>query len=892
MNIKNRALILITLVILLVCGFLFREGISHYNEAIDQAIEIQERLIDSITNDIKKYSFDSYHSEISRFVRHAEDVRQAFAARDRKLLYDLCAPVLAEYREENEFFHAFIFTLPDGSVFLRVQTPEYFGDQVADIRPIVAAVHRERKQLSGFDVCPHGTIYWIAEPVFHQGEYIGAVEFGIAARQLEESLAESLDSEVTTLLNASVWHKAELVDEGFRRHGDYVLLTRGNLVFDSLASGLDYSRMEDQEVVVDGRTHILHSCTLLHDFRGETVGRMLILQDISEQVEKKKAFIVHSLFLTLSVLVIAIGILYYSFGALIGKLEEYARESRKTREELQKAHDRLEERVKERTVDLAKSNARLEDEVMIRRRAEITVDNQRKFLETIIESLTNPFYVIDAETYEVIMANKAACELNGLKTFHGMTCFHMTHHGAAPCSGGEHPCPLAEVKKTRKPVTVEHLHFDQDGNKRHTEIHAYPVMNENGEVIQMVEHSIDITERRQSEQDREKLLAQLYASQKMEAVGILAGGVAHDFNNILSTILGYSQIMALKTEEDNPMRNMAEEIYGAAERAAVLTRQLLAFSRRQVMEMKVVSLNAVIDNIATMSARLIGENIELRLDTSESAGNIRADAGQMEQVIMNLVVNARDAMPGGGILTIATGTAVLDEQYAARHHGVEPGRYTVLTLADTGMGMSREVREKIFEPFFTTKKGDQATGLGLATVYGIVRQHNGHIHVYSEPGRGTTFRIYLPTIDEKAEEVLQVREIPGMPPGKETVLVVDDDRAIRQLVRDALEPLGYTVIEAESGEGAFAIVKKTKGGIDLIMTDLIMPGMNGHELIDLVRQEQPHARFILMSGYVDNMVDRHDLVEAGVIFINKPLLPVALANTVREVLDMEKGWKD
>lgn len=889
MNVKNRALILISLVILLVCGFLFREGISHYNEAIDHAIKEQERLIDSITNDIRKYSFDSYHNRINRFVRRSEDVRQAFAARDRERLYEICAPVMAELQAENEFFHAFVFSLPDGSVFLRVQTPEYFGDNLSELRPIVAAVHKERKQFSGFDVCPHGTIFWVAEPVFHEGEYIGAVEFGIEARQLEESLAESLNSNVTILLKANVWHKAELVEEGFHRRGDYVLMTRGKEVFNRLALMLDFNGMEDQEVVIDGKAHVLHSCALLPDFRNETLGRMLILQDISDQVEKKKAFIVHSLFLTLFVLVISIGILYYSFGILVGRMEEYARENRAARESLQKAHDKLEERVRERTVDLAKSNARLEDEVMIRRRAEIRVENQRKFLETIIESMTNPFYVIDVETFEVIMANRAACDLSGQKTFAGMTCYLMTHHESSPCAGGEHPCPLAEVKKTGKPVTVEHLHFDRDGNKRHVEIHSYPVFGEEGKIIQLVEHCLDITERKQSEREREKLLSQLYASQKMEAVGILAGGVAHDFNNILSTILGYSQIMALKMEEDNPMRKMTEEIYDAAERATVLTRQLLAFSRRQVMQMKVVSLNAVIDNISGMIGRLIGENIEMRLQTTASRGNVRVDVGQMEQVIMNLVVNARDAMPDGGTLTIATVAVTLDEQYAAQHHGVEPGPYTVLTIADTGIGMSREVREKIFEPFFTTKKGDQATGLGLATVYGIVRQHNGHIHVYSERGRGTTFKIYLPCVEDSAEDITKLKEIRGMPPGNEAIMVVDDDATIRRMIRDTLEPLGYTIIEADCSESALAIMEKTGERVDLIVTDLIMPGMNGRELIDAVRREQPHIRSILMSGYTDNMIDRHGVAEPGVIFINKPLLPVALANRVREVLDMDNG---
>jgi signal transduction histidine kinase len=888
MNVKNRALLIVSLVILGLSGFLLHEGISHFNEEIAHAIHEQERIIDGVTNDIKEHSFDSYLFKINHFVEQNEQLRQAFADRDRDRLYRICLPLYQYLHGENPYFHAIDFNLPDGTVFLRVQKPELFDDNIGGTRPIVAEVHKTKEQRTGFDVGKHGAIFWAAQPIYHLGEYLGLVEFGIEVKQLEKALAASLECDVTSILKVNQWQKAELVQEGFQEHGDYILMTRGYTLFDKIADTIDFSRLEDQEILLDGKPHILHSCALLQDFRREGLGRLILFQDISEQVLRKKTFILHTLLLTAAMLTVAFVVLYYSFSGLIGRLEEYSRENSKAREELQIAHDRLEDRVKARTVELAKSNARLEDEVTIRRRAETRLDEQRSFLEKILESMTNPFYVIDAESYEVIMANKAARALSGAETMHGLTCHRLTHHEMHPCASADHPCPLAEIKRTGRPVVLEHRHCDQDEQQQFVEVHAFPIFAQDGRVVQVVEYTVDITERKKSDAEKEALRSQLIASQKMEAVGILAGGVAHDFNNILTTILGYSQIMALKLEDTHPMREMVNDIYDAAEKAAVLTRQLLAFSRRQVMEMRAIDLNTTITNISKMLGRLIGENIRLRLARSEPLGTVMADEGQIEQVIMNLAINARDAMPDGGTLTIETGRIELDERYAAGRPGVQPGTYAMITVTDTGAGMTPEVREHIFEPFFTTKQSGEGTGLGLSTAYGIVRQHNGHIYVYSEPGRGTTFKIYLPLAGVEAEE-RNVQVNRSMPPGTETILIVDDDASIRRLLNDTLEPLGYDLLEAGSGEDALALIERTGKQIHLVLTDLIMPGMNGQDLLDAVRAKRPETKTIVMSGYADKIAVEDGILRAGAIFINKPLLPIALANKVREVLDTGKN---
>lgn len=381
-----------------------------------------------------------------------------------------------------------------------------------------------------------------------------------------------------------------------------------------------------------------------------------------------------------------------------------------------------------------------------------------------------------------------------------------------------------------------------------------------------------------------RLEAHLRQSQKMEAVGILAGGVAHDFNNILTTILGYSEIIAGKLSESNPIKGQIKEIYQAGERAAGLTRQLLAFSRKQVMEMQVTNLNIVVNDMGKMLKRLIGEDLTLEIVTGSAIGNIKADVGQLEQVLMNLVVNARDAMPCGGRLTIETGEIYLDEKYVRKHSGLAEGKYAMLTVADTGVGMPPEVQKRIFEPFYSTKELGKGTGLGLSTVYGIVKQHHGHVYVYSEPDHGTTFKIYFPVVSDSIKDVF-LTPANTMPEGTETVLVVDDEASIRRLVSDTLEPLGYTIIGAACGEEALDILRGSQEKVDLLLSDVIMPGMDGRQLSEIVHQERPEIKTVLMSGYTDDVIADRGILAPGIVFVNKPLLPVALANKIRAVLD-------
>jgi PAS domain S-box-containing protein len=393
----------------------------------------------------------------------------------------------------------------------------------------------------------------------------------------------------------------------------------------------------------------------------------------------------------------------------------------------------------------------------------------------------------------------------------------------------------------------------------------------------------DVTERNQLE-------LQLRQAQKMEAIGSLAGGVAHDFNNLLTIILGYGEVLFESMEPQNPMREEVQAVIDAARRAATLTGQLLSFSRKQVFQPRVVDLNTLVSDISRMLRRLIGENIELTTSFDPALGRVRVDPSQIEQVIMNLTVNARDAMPVGGKVTIETCNVELDQEYASQHAHVEPGPYVMLAVTDTGVGMNEEIRSRAFEPFFTTKKLGEGTGLGLATVYGIIKQSGGHVFLYSELGYGTSFKIYLPRIIAPVDAPFSNQMAEKPQTGTETILVVEDDAAVRQLAVLALRDRGYAVFEASNGEEALRLSQEhASEPIELLMTDIVMPQMGGRDLFDRIRIQRPQIRVLFASGYTDKAILNHWLTEPGTMFLQKPFTPGMLARRIREVLDESQG---
>ncbi len=427
------------------------------------------------------------------------------------------------------------------------------------------------------------------------------------------------------------------------------------------------------------------------------------------------------------------------------------------------------------------------------------------------------------------------------------------------------------------PAAAISSNYRKDGTEFWNTVSVSPVLDAEGHVTNFVGTMTDVTERRALE-------AQLVQAQKMEAVGQLAGGVAHDFNNVLSVIVSYADLIGEDARHEGRPCADIEEIRKAALRASDLTRQLLAFSRRQVLAPQVLDLRRTIDGMEKMLRRLLGANIELTVLSSHDLGNVLCDPNQVEQVIMNLAVNARDAMPEGGELTIEMSNEELDSEYVETHHDVGSGAYVMLAVTDTGTGIDAETQARIFEPFFTTKERGKGTGLGLATVFGIVKQSGGRILVYSEPGSGTTFKLYFPKVDGVAVEPRPSLVQVAPNGGTETILLVEDDDQVRSIASNVLRRSGYVVLVAANGGEALLICEKHGAPIHLLLTDVVLPRMNGRQLADRLRVLRPAMRVLFMSGYPDDAVLQHGILESGVAYLQKPLSPASLTRKVREVL--------
>jgi two-component system cell cycle sensor histidine kinase/response regulator CckA len=418
------------------------------------------------------------------------------------------------------------------------------------------------------------------------------------------------------------------------------------------------------------------------------------------------------------------------------------------------------------------------------------------------------------------------------------------------------------------------------GEARYEEVAFDPIITE-GVVSGVSIFSRNVTERRRLEE-------RLHQSQKMEAIGRLAGGIAHDFNNLLTAILGYAELAAMESDHSACQCGPClEQIQKAGKRAAELTAQLLAFARKQIIQPRNVNLNEAIHNIENLLRRLLGENVELVVIKSPDLSTVKIDPGQFEQILVNLIVNARDAMPQGGKVTIETRNVLLDSEYNRHHADVWPGPFVMLAVSDTGVGMGEETLAHIFEPFFTTKEQNQGTGLGLATCHGIVKQAGGHIWVYSEPDKGTIFKIYFPHVEEPASQISPLVTAGAAPQGKETILLVEDESLVREMAARALQAQGYEVLVAASSEAGLQIARDCKDSIHLLVTDVVMPQMGGSELAGRLRAERPDVKVLYVSGYTENSVVQHGVLEEGVNFLAKPFTPGALAHRVREVLDSE-----
>lgn len=506
------------------------------------------------------------------------------------------------------------------------------------------------------------------------------------------------------------------------------------------------------------------------------------------------------------------------------------------------------------------------------------IDSENRF-RSVIESAPNPI-VVHCNDGSIVLVNKRFTEITGYN-LNNINTFKKFSEHAFP--DPDYRNKMIEKYKglfeTTTPIEYgEDINITcSDGSTRIWNIQSSPIGNWNNKKS-IICIARDVTEHRRLEE-------QFRQAQKLESIGRFTGGIAHDFNNYLTAIAGFSQIALMQIDSNHPLKQYLETILDSTEKASSLTKQLLAFSRRQVMQPEIVNLNTIINDMIKLINRIIGEDIQLRLYLDPKLWNIKVDPVQIEQVIMNLISNARDAMHDGGVLTIQTANALLDEEYAKKHISVIPGEYVMIAIEDTGVGMTEDVKAHIFEPFFTTKEIGKGTGLGLATVYGIVKQSSGNIWVYSEQGHGTTFKIYFPKIAEETTSYTIVEKTNVIPHGKETLLVVEDNKEVRSFILTVLKNIGYKVFEAQNGIEALSIFTEKKGKIDMIITDVVMPNLSGDKLAARIKDLYPNIKILYMSGYSDNIITEKGILKEGINYLQKPLNAVTLAQTIRRVLD-------
>jgi PAS domain S-box-containing protein len=633
------------------------------------------------------------------------------------------------------------------------------------------------------------------------------------------------------------------VNDRFKRFGGIALVV---LVVSSLFAWLVSGRL--QKLV---STPLLHLVDIAHG--------IAVCQDYSLRAEKRSND--------------ETGLLIDAFNKMLAQIEE--RDAK-----LKEANLALERRVLDRTAELRR-------ELQERQRADQALRQSQQQYEGLVDSIDGIVWEADATTWRFTFVSNQAANILGYTTeeWTASPSFWSDHIHPDDRSWATNYCQVQTAQKRAHDFTYRMIH--KDGHIVWIR-DIVTVVVEHDKPVKLRGVMMDVTEAKEAEEALREAEERQRHSQKLEAVGRLAGGVAHDFNNILTVITGYCELMLRQAHPDDPIRRQLDEVHRAADRAASLTRQLLAFSRKQVLQPQALDLNQIVTGMEKMLRRLIGEDIELRTSLAPDIGAVEADPGQIEQVILNLTVNGRDAMPTGGQLTVHTANVTMDpDTLSTDGNGtLTPGDYVMFSVSDTGVGMSTDVQAHLFEPFFTTKGIGKGTGLGLATCYGIVKQSNGDIRVYTEPGYGTTFKVYLPRIVKPQAEQAAPRAADTLAPGRETVLVVEDEPALRELATMVLSEAGYTVLEAGDGRHALDVVAQHREDkIDLMVTDVIMPNLGGKELADRMKVIRPECKVLFISGYTDDALAHHGILGNDLEFLEKPFSPVRFTHKVREVLD-------
>ncbi len=865
MQLKWKAIIGVMLLVCGICtGYLYF-FFNYSNKALRDSLALQTRSAANLAAFINKNHTKQFRHRIENFVDYnlslsRKNLILAFRDRDRKKLQKYSEPFLNILRRECPYFASMAWLLPDNTVFLRVHKPHLYGDNVGAMRKDIAEVNRTHKPLSGYAVGHVGLQLRIVQPVFYQDHYLGAVQFGIDAREILDALKTELGAEAGLVIGNDYFRFISRPLIPAIRHEACAVQASNTEIFEQAGDEI-CGPADTKQINLKGRYYILKKVLAIRDFKGREICHIVTALDITDMHNAERQAIKWALFIAVTVLLLSFIVLNLSFENLLQNIVTL-------NERLEAEKEKLQQRVRERTEELALKATEYE---MVAHAVHNSID---AFVFTGLEGM-------------IIHSNNACCKLFGYEQ--------------SEFIGQFIDILLADEAKDSATIIIEQTKklgrwtgnitcCKKDGTTITCLLSTSVIHDFEGKPVGMVGIVRDLSDIQQIEKEKETIEAQLRQASKLESIGRLAGGVAHDFNNILNVINGYAELGLLEAEPGHPLHDKLMGILKAGRRASELTQQLLAFSRKQVIKQEAVDFNSLLRDVEKMLDRILGEHIEIKTKIEPGLLPIFADRSQLEQIVMNLAVNAHDAMPSGGKLTIEASNFNVDEITSHSLYGLPPGKYVKIEVSDTGEGMSDQVKERIFEPFFTTKGQSKGTGLGLATVYGIVKQNNGAIIVYSELGHGTTFKIILPAAENKKANEPQEDEWTEQPEvGSGTILLVEDDPGVRILTNTMLTNIGYRVVEADLPEKAIDMFHDIREEVDLLLTDVIMPGMNGPELAHRLREIRPDLKVLYMSGYTADTIADKGILKEGVNLIHKPFTMKSLSEAVKGALSAQQS---
>ncbi len=826
----------------------------------------------------------------------AQHMSEPFLAGDRAALYQWAKPRFENLRSGHDISHLY-FIDTSRRCFLRVHQPELHGDVIN--RKTLWEAERTGKPFSGLELGPLGTLTLrTVMPWYSDGKLVGYLELGKEIQPIADRIVKMLNTDLVLLIRKEFlkqedWKRGMTMLQhraAWDQNPGWVIIYPAErevpAVFSKVFSGKENALTARRFSAGIDRQLFELALEPLRDVDNRVIGGRVLMFDISGATKRSRKLVASVGALVLIVGVMLFALLYFYLGRLEKKLaetrrrlvEEYAaseQEQQRHFDELQKVREELERKVLERTADLSAANEMLHKEIAEKHQAEEAIRRSEERLRAFIEESKDAILTSTPDG-RLLDINPAGVELFGysdreeaLQT--SIREFYVDH--------ADRDKFLAQMKQHGFVKNFELPLKRKDGKEIQIVESATAVRDEHGAITAFRRIMRDVT-------DLKRIERQLFQAQKMESIGTLAGGLAHDFNNILGGIMGYATLMKLKTAADHPFFSYIETIEKGAVRAAELTSQLLAFSRGGKFQIRPVAVNVVIADTLKLLARTIDKSIQIRTTQQEPLPAVEGDAGQLQQLLMNLCVNARDAMPTGGILSVVSQSEKISEEYLAKYSYARPGEYIIISVADTGVGMDQETRERIFEPFFTTKEPGKGTGLGLAMVYGIVKNHGGWVHVYSEPGSGTIFKVYLPACAKAAVEVRADQSQVCF--GSETILVVDDEEIIRSTLKATLESFSYRVLLAHNGVQALKLYAEYKDEIDLVLLDIVMPIMGGAETLDKLKEINPKVKVLLSSGYSESG-QAQAIIDRGVRgFIQKPYQIGAFLNALTAALGERK----